>query len=52
LVIQRKPSIVEVQNQAQIGKNYLNGVLFGVKTFTENANQMVDLTARCDTRNA
>lgn len=52
LVIQRKPSIVEVQKQAQLGKNYLNGVLFGVKTFTENAKQMVDLTVRCDAYNA
>jgi hypothetical protein len=52
LVIQRKPSIVEVQKQAQIGKNYLNGVLFGVKTFTENAKQMVNCTVRCDGFNA
>jgi len=52
LVIQRKPSIVEVQKQLQLGKNYLNGVLFGVKTFTEDANKMVDVTVRCDTYNA
>lgn len=52
LVIQRKPSIVEVQKQLQLGKNYLNGVLFGVKTFTEDANQMVDVTVRCDAYNA
>lgn len=52
LVIQREPSIVEVQKQAQLGKNYLNGVLFWVKTFVENATQMVDLTIRCDTYNA
>lgn len=52
LVIQREPSIVEVQKQAQLGKNYLNGVLFGVKTFVENATQMVDLTIRCDAYNA
>jgi hypothetical protein len=51
LVIQREPKIVEVQKQLQLGKNYLNGVLFGVKTFTENAKQMVDLTIRCDTYN-
>jgi hypothetical protein len=52
LVIQREPKIVEVQKQLQLGKNYLNGVLFGVKTFVENAKQMVDLTIRCDTYNA
>lgn len=28
LIVQRKPSIVEVQKQLQLGKNYLNGVLF------------------------
>lgn len=52
LVIQREPSIVEVQKQAQLGKNYLNGVLFGVKTFVENAKQMVDLTIRSDAYDA
>lgn len=52
LVIQRKPSIVEVQKQLQLGKNYLNGVLFGVKTFSEDANKMVDVTVRCDAYNA
>jgi hypothetical protein len=52
LVIQRKPSIVEVQKQLQLGKNYLNGVLFGVKTFTEDANKMVNVQVRCDAYNA
>lgn len=52
LVIQRKPSIVEVQKQLQLGKNYLNGVLFGVKTFSDDAKKLVDVTVRCDAYNA
>lgn len=52
LIIQRKPSIVEVQKQLQIGKNYLNAVLFGIKTFSDDAQKMVDVTIRCDAYNA
>lgn len=52
LIVQRKPSIVEVQKQLQLGKNYLNGVLFGVKTFSDDAKKMVDVTVRCDAYNA
>ena len=52
LVIQRKPTLEVVQKQLQLGKNILNGVLFGVKTFTENATRMVNFTIRCDAYNA
>lgn len=51
LIVQRKPSIVEVQKQLQLGKNYLNGVLFWVQTFSDDATKMVDVMVRCDAYN-
>ena len=52
LVVQREPSIAVRPVQDKLGNNYLNGVLFGVKTFVDNGKQMVDARVRCDTRNA
>lgn len=52
LVVQREPSIAVRPVQDKLGNNYLNGVLFGVKTFVDNGKQMVDVRVRCDSRNA
>lgn len=43
LVMQRKPSIAQRPVQDKLGSNYLNGVLYGVKTFADNAKQMVNV---------
>lgn len=47
LVMQRSPSTVERPVQDKLGKNYLNGVLYGVKTFADNAKQMVNVEVLC-----
>jgi hypothetical protein len=52
LIIQRIPKVVERPVQDKIGSNYLNTVLFGVKTFRDNSYAMVDVTIRCDAYNA
>jgi hypothetical protein len=52
LIIQRMPKVVERPVQDKMGSNYLNTVLYGVKTFVDNANAMVDVTIRCDAYNA
>jgi len=52
LVVQREPSIAVRPVQDKLGNNYLNGVLFGVKSFIDNSKQMVDARVRCDTYNA
>lgn len=52
LIIQRMPKVVERPVQDKMGSNYLNTVLFGVKTFEDNAKAMVDVTIRCDAYNA
>ena len=52
LIIQRMPKVVERPVQDKMGSNYLNTVLYGVKTFQDNANAMVDVTIRCDAYNA
>lgn len=41
LVIQKSPSVEEKENPNRLGKNILNGCLYGVKTFVDNAKQMV-----------
>jgi len=43
LIIQRMPKVVERPVQDKMGSNYLNTVLYGVKTFTDNSNAMVDV---------
>lgn len=52
LVVQRMPKMVVRPVQDKLGNNYLNGVLFGTKTFTDQGKQMVDVKVRCDTYNA
>lgn len=41
LVMQRKPNIVFRAEPKKLGWNYLNGVLYGVKTFQDNSKKMV-----------
>lgn len=45
-VMQRTPSVVEKEEPKKLGKNYLNAVLYGVKTFQDNAKQMVNVEIR------
>ena len=42
-VMQRTPSVVLKDEPKKLGKNSLNGVLYGVKTFADNAKQMVNV---------
>lgn len=41
LVMQKKPSVEVKDNPNRLGKNILNGVLYWVKTFADNAKNMV-----------
>lgn len=43
LIIQRMPKVVERPVADKMGSNYLNTVLFGVKTFRDNSYAMVDV---------
>lgn len=43
LVMQRKPSVVFRAEPKKLGGNVLNGVLYGVKTFADNAKAMVNV---------
>jgi hypothetical protein len=52
LVVQREPSIKQVESHEFLGTRYLNGVLFGTKTFVDNGKQMVDARISCLTWNA
>lgn len=52
LVMQKSPKVLEKENPNRDGKNYINTILYGVKTFSDNAKAMVDVTIRCDTYNA
>ena len=52
LIIQRMPKVKERPVQDKDGSNYLNTVLYGVKTFRDNSFAMVDVTIRCDAYNA
>lgn len=49
LVMQRMPSVQVKEVPNQIGKNILNAVLYGVKTFQDNAKQMVDVQINSST---
>jgi hypothetical protein len=48
LVMQRMPSVEVKDEPKRFGKNVLNGVLYGVKTFADNAKQMCDVKIRSD----
>ncbi len=52
LIIQRMPKVKERPVQDKDGSNYLNTVLYGVKTFRDNSYAMVNVTIRCDAYNA
>lgn len=43
IVMQKTPQIEVRTVQDKLGKNVLNGVLYGVKTFADNAKQMVNV---------
>lgn len=42
-VMQRTPSVVKKEEPKKMWANYLNSVLYGVKTFADNAKQMVNV---------
>jgi len=48
LVVQRMPKVVKKEVSNKFGANYLNGLLFGVKTFSDNAKKMVAVLIRTD----
>lgn len=48
LIMQRQPSVTEVEAQDKMWKYFKNAVLYGVKTFHDNAQAMVDVTIRSD----
>ena len=43
LVMQAEPSVKIREVQDKLGKNILNGVLFGVKTYADGADELVDV---------
>lgn len=43
LVMQSEPKVQPKEVQDKLGKNILNGVLYGVKTFADGAKQLVDV---------
>lgn len=52
LVVQRKPLVQVKEVQDKLGKNILNGLLYGVKTFTDNAKMMVNVQIQSSTFSA
>jgi len=48
LIMQRMPKVKERPVQDKDGSNYLNTVLYGVKTFRDNSFAMVNVTIRAD----
>lgn len=46
VVMQKEPKIEIRPVQDKLGKNILNGALYGVKTFTDNAKMLVDVKVR------
>jgi hypothetical protein len=48
LIMQRMPKVVERPVQDKMGNNYLNTVLYGVRTFRDNSFAMVNVTIRAD----
>lgn len=49
LVMQKSPSVEIKDNPNRLGKNILNGCLYGVKTFTDNATRMVKVEIKSST---
>lgn len=49
LVMQKSPSVEIKDNPSRLGKNILNGCLYGVKTFVDNAIRMVKVEIKSDT---
>jgi len=43
VVVQRSPTVQMKEEPKKLGKNVLNGVLYGYKTFQDNAKQMVNI---------
>lgn len=43
VVVQREPTVQMKEEPKKLGKNVLNGVLYGYKTFQDNAKQMVNI---------
>lgn len=43
IVVQSEPQVLVREVQDKLGRNILNGVLYGVKTFADNAKMMVDV---------
>ena len=48
LIVQRMPSVKEVESHEFAGKWYKNTALYGVKTFRDNSQAMVNVTIRSD----
>jgi len=48
LIVQRMPKVVEKSVSDKMGNNYLNSVLYGVKTFRDNSLAMVRVSIRSD----
>jgi hypothetical protein len=46
------PTVKEVESHEFAGKWYKNTALYGVKTFRDNSQAMVNVTIRCDAYNA
>lgn len=51
LVMQKAPKVTERIAQLRDGKVYINTVLYGTKTFADNAKAMVDVAIQCSTYN-
>lgn len=49
LVMQSMPKVQQKEEPKKLGKNLLNGVLYGVKTFQDNSKKMVDVKIRSNT---
>lgn len=52
MVMQRTPSVEVRDEPKKLGKNILNGVLYGVKTFNDNAKRMVNVKVNSSTFSA
>ena len=52
LVMQKAPKVSERVAQLRDGKVYINTVLYGTKTFADNAKAMVDVAIQDSTYNA
>lgn len=48
LIMQRQPTVKKVESESKMWSYYKNAVLYGVKTFHDNAQAMVDVAIRSD----